>query len=76
MPLMRKKVTVEALEDGQWSQGFWSPKLKVVKGQRVSISRSIAGNLQYEGKCMVLNDYAIIGNRLDNAKFKHPPTEE
>ena len=54
--LPESKVTVEVLKAGRWAQETWLPQLVVEKGDRVSISISIAHVLQEKGKCKIIAD--------------------
>ena len=56
MPLPETKVLVEVLKDGRWAQEPWLPQLVVAKGDKVSVSISIAHAQQGKGKCRIIPD--------------------
>jgi len=63
MPLPEEKVVVEVLKNGRWAQEPWLPQIEAVKGDKVTLSISMAYVLQGKGKCRILtktdNEQAI-----------------
>jgi len=53
--LPEHKVEVEALENGRWAQEPWKPQLEITKGEKYTVSVSLAIRLEGAGLCKIID---------------------